>query len=152
MTAGAVRKIFVAIPVYSHDLDFKTFISLTQAAAEGAQYNFKLQVQFRVGNAMVHKARNMLLSEFLATDCTDLFFVDSDISWGAGTFGRMVTHPVDFVCGCYRSKSEGGALFCQTGGRRVPPKSRSRPRRGGSGARRIHARLAQSHRGHDRAW
>jgi hypothetical protein len=79
-----------------------TVISLTHAAGEAAQYNFKLQVQFRVGNSMVHKARNMLLSEFLATDCTDLFFVDSDISRGLGTFGRMVAHPVDFVCGCYR--------------------------------------------------
>jgi hypothetical protein len=111
MTADAAKKIFVAIPVYSHDLDFKTVISLTQAAAEAAQYNFKLQVQFRVGNSLVHKARNMLLSEFLTTDCTDLFFVDSDISWGPGTFGRMVAHPVDFVCGCYRSKSAAVHYF-----------------------------------------
>jgi hypothetical protein len=47
MTADAAKKIFVAIRVYSHDLDFKTVISLTQAAAEAAQYNFKLQVQSR---------------------------------------------------------------------------------------------------------
>jgi hypothetical protein len=52
MTAEVVRKIFVAIPVYSHDLDFRTVISLTQAAAEAAQYNFKLEVQFRVGNSL----------------------------------------------------------------------------------------------------
>jgi hypothetical protein len=42
----------------------------------------------------------MLLSEFVTTDCTDLFFVDGDISWRPGTFGRMGAHPVDFVCGC----------------------------------------------------
>jgi hypothetical protein len=111
MIADAAKKIFVAIPVHPHDRDFRTVISLTHPATEAAQYNFELQVQCRVGDSMVHKARNMLLSEFLATDCTNLFFVDSDISWGPGTFGRMLAHPVDFVCGCYRSKIEGVHYF-----------------------------------------
>jgi len=73
---------------------------------EAAQYDFKLQVQFCVGNSLVHNARDRLLSGFLTTDCTGLFFVDSDISCGPGPFGRIVAHPADFVCGCYRSTSE----------------------------------------------
>jgi hypothetical protein len=36
MTADVAEKVFVAIPVYSHDLDFKTVVSLTQTAAEAA--------------------------------------------------------------------------------------------------------------------
>jgi hypothetical protein len=146
------QKIFVAIPVHPHDLDFQIVISLSQAAAEAAQYNFKLQVRFRAGNSMVHKARNMLLSEFLATDCTDLFFVDSDISFGPGIFSRMVAHPVDFVCGCYRSKSQGVHYFVKPADgvfRRDPIHGLVEVE---AAPGRFHARLAQGHRHHDRTW
>ena len=37
MTAHVAKKVFIAISVYSHDLDFKTVVSLTQAAAEAAR-------------------------------------------------------------------------------------------------------------------
>jgi hypothetical protein len=99
-----MRTVFLAIPCHSQNLDFKTASSLLYAISDANHYKFQIQVVFRAGDSLVHKARNVLLAEFVKSGYTDLFCVDDDISWEPGTFGRMVMHPVDFVAGCYRSK------------------------------------------------
>jgi hypothetical protein len=47
-----------------------------------------------------------LIADFLETDCTDILMVDSDISWGPGSFVRIVDHAQDFVCGVYRMRKD----------------------------------------------
>jgi hypothetical protein len=41
----------------------------------------------------------------LQTQATDLFFIDADIGWQLGDFGKLVTAPVDIVSGTYRMKT-----------------------------------------------
>jgi hypothetical protein len=106
------RKVFLAMPVYSQEIDFKTVMSLMYAITDSEQMGFKLQVVFRAGDALIVKARNVLINEFFQlSDATDIFFVDADLAWEPGAFGRMVMHPVDFVCACYRVKSETVNFF-----------------------------------------
>src|SRR5215470_5359285 len=49
-------------------------------------------------------ARNRALANFMKTDCTDLIFIDSDVSWDVKSFMRLICHPVDVVGATYRKK------------------------------------------------
>jgi hypothetical protein len=42
------------------------------------------------GDSYVDRAKNSLMDQFLKSDCTHLFMVDSDMSWEVVGFGRMV--------------------------------------------------------------
>jgi len=59
-----------------------------------------------VGDSLISHARNVCVAKFLESDCTDLFFLDSDVACGPGAFSRIMKHPVDLVAGVYRVKSE----------------------------------------------
>ena len=55
---------------------------------------------------MITRARNSLVAHFLATDATDLMFVDSDVAWERGALCRLIDSPVPFVCGLYPKRTE----------------------------------------------
>jgi hypothetical protein len=58
------------------------------------------------GDSLLPHARNALLADFLTTECTDLVWIDADISWEPGMFSRLLSHDVDLVAGAYRHKRE----------------------------------------------
>lgn len=63
--------------------------------------------EFRwVGDSLIVSARNVCVAEFLKTDCTDMFFLDSDVGCGAGVFTRMMHHKADVVGAAYRHKCD----------------------------------------------
>lgn len=49
----------------------------------------------------IEAARNTAVMKFLATDATDLFYIDNDVCCERGAFLRTLEQPVDFVGGCY---------------------------------------------------
>jgi hypothetical protein len=106
------RTVFLATPTANRELDVLGWESLANAEADSATFEFNL-----MGNAYsgmsgdVAGSRNALISIFLQTPATDLFFIDSDIGWEKGDFGKLVTAPVDFVAGTYRVKSPNMELF-----------------------------------------
>lgn len=57
-----------------------------------------------VGDSLIAHARNVCLGKFLESECTEILFLDSDVSCGPGVFTRMMTHRVDMVAGVYRVK------------------------------------------------
>lgn len=101
-----MRKVFVAIPAYTGQVHVGAAASLVQSAYEVAADGVLLDVRMQAGDSLITFARNLLLAQFLASDCTDLVFVDSDISWEAGALLRLLSHPVDFVAGAYRYKRD----------------------------------------------
>jgi hypothetical protein len=60
----------------------------------------------RMPSLGVGLARDHLVHEFLKTDCTDLLFIDSDIGFSSEDVGRICSHDVDVVTGCYALKAE----------------------------------------------
>jgi len=99
--------VFLAMPI-NRDLPWQTCRSLVETQslmqAKGVPFN----IQFQVGCSIVHMARNHALHEFLKTESTRLFWVDSDISWKADDFYRLVvlSSEMDVVCGMYPRKKE----------------------------------------------
>lgn len=53
------------------------------------------------GNCHVDDARNTVVQEFLLSDCTDLVFLDSDVSWEPEALVQLCKYDVDIVGGIY---------------------------------------------------
>lgn len=58
------------------------------------------------GNALIGDCRAVIVAKFLASDATDLVFVDSDVLWEAGALIKLLDHPVDFVAGIYPQRRD----------------------------------------------
>lgn len=101
--------IFVAIPAYTGDVCAQTMHSLLHSIEEGRKRDQHIRVEnvhCRLQDADIAQARNAFLGAFLKTQCTHLWFVDSDVSWGPDAFESLFSHEADFVAGAYRSKIE----------------------------------------------
>jgi hypothetical protein len=99
---GVVQKAFIAIPTHDGNVKAATCASLMHFAGQGSGF----EVHFRANDSLLPQARNVLLATFMASDCTDLVFVDADVAWQPGMLSRLLSHPVDFVAGAYRYKRE----------------------------------------------
>jgi hypothetical protein len=102
----------LATPTADRNLDVIGWESLANAEADANRFDFNL-----MGNAYsgmsgdIAGSRNAVISIFLQTPATDLFFIDADIGWQLGDFGKLVTAPVDIVSGTYRMKTPNMEVF-----------------------------------------
>ncbi|MDE2097599.1 MAG: hypothetical protein KGL39_10160 [Patescibacteria group bacterium] len=64
------------------------------------------------GESPVGRSRNALTAQFLASDCTDILFIDSDLIFTAEQIERIVQHGEDVVGGAYLLKKEGFPRTC----------------------------------------
>jgi len=62
-------------------------------------------VHFVLHDSLVMQARNATVAAFLASDASDLVFIDSDIAWKAEDLARLLSHDVPMVAGAYRRKA-----------------------------------------------
>lgn len=59
------------------------------------------------GNCHVDDARNTVVRDFLESDCTDLVFLDADVSWEPKDLLTLCEHDCDVVGGVYPFRREG---------------------------------------------
>lgn len=62
------------------------------------------RVESIAGDSLVSRARNNLASQFLASDCTHLLFIDCDIVFEPWHVARLIQHDLPLVCGMYPLK------------------------------------------------
>ncbi len=60
------------------------------------------------GNCHVDDARNVVVREFLASDCTDLVFLDADVCWEPADLVQLCRRDCDLVGGVYPYRRDGG--------------------------------------------
>jgi hypothetical protein len=94
----------IAVPSNAGTPDYSTAMSIATAQMEAAQRGWMADTVYRVKDSMITRARNVLFTLFLQSECTDLFFIDDDIGCQPGSFGRLMDHPVEIVGGSYRSR------------------------------------------------
>jgi hypothetical protein len=98
-------KLFVAVPSYgeipAHSA--QCLIRLAQTGLSGAAMTMRMVV----GDSLVSRARNALTADFLASDCTHLLFIDSDLIFSAEQIDRLLAHDLPIVGGFYPKKQEG---------------------------------------------
>jgi glycosyltransferase involved in cell wall biosynthesis len=99
-------KVVIATPFYEVKAFSPYIVSLVNTirllTAVGMDYRF-LELS---GDSYVHRARNTMADHFLRDpDATDLFFIDSDMSWNPEAFVKMCALPDGVVGGTYPVKN-----------------------------------------------
>lgn len=100
--ASPVRA-FLAVPSYG-GLE-PSFV----ASLYGSQYALRAAgipatLDLLTGHCHVDDSRNVLVRDFLESDCTDLVFLDSDVGWQAQDLVRLLLVDRDIVAGVYPLK------------------------------------------------
>lgn len=75
------RKLFIGLPAYDHKVSVKLAVSLAKLAQAVEAHGVSLVIGSLCGCSVVSRARNLLVQDFFETDCTDLMFIDADISF-----------------------------------------------------------------------
>lgn len=99
-------KFFVCTPCH-RNVTVNYCISLVELVQTLEVSNIQYEVDFVIGSSIVEDARNKCVSRFLQTDCTHLFFIDSDISWDPEHFKALfyaALQDVPIVGGVYPKK------------------------------------------------
>ena len=101
-----LMKLYIATPFYELK-GFSPYIQSLQAtlrilSANGIDWRF-MELS---GDSYVHRARNTICDAFLADpDATDLFFIDSDMSWDPKAFVKMCLIPEEVIGASYPVKN-----------------------------------------------
>lgn len=80
--------------------------SLAATVETLSRWGIRFDVHIIQGHCHVDDVRNMIIRDFLTTQCTDLFFIDADMGWKAKNFLRLLEVPGDIVAGVYTHKSD----------------------------------------------
>jgi len=103
---GTDRKICIATGSRSGHTAPAYQLSLVRTLDACKESKIDVEWMFLTGNCHVDDCRNYLVRDFLLSDCTHLFFVDSDVGWSATDFIRVATSPHDVCAGVYPKKRE----------------------------------------------
>ncbi len=103
----AGMKPFLAMPT-NRDIPPKTVRSLLDTQALMQRAGLPVTVDMHEGSSLVHHARNRATHVFLKSDCTHLFWIDSDVVWSADDFLRFCAlgQTRECVCGAYPRKAD----------------------------------------------
>ncbi len=104
------NKVFLATPMYGgmcHGLYTK---SLMDTTAVTMQHGLQLQIYYMFNESLITRARNYCAANFMKSDADWLFFVDSDIAWGAMDLMYMwhlmsTRDDLQVFCGLYPKKT-----------------------------------------------
>lgn len=98
----------LAVPSYDNPDTSHTFaLARSREALSAAGIQSALLIL--QGNCHVDDARNSIVRDFLESDCTDLVFLDADVTWEPPALVQLCGRDVDIVGGVYPYRREGGA-------------------------------------------
>ncbi len=101
-------KLFIATPFY----EVKAYSPYCKCLIDSARVLWTLGLDFifhtHNGDSYVDRARNTICAKFLESDCTDLLFIDSDMTWNLDAIGMMLLPPQEVVGAVYPMKNQWG--------------------------------------------
>jgi glycosyltransferase involved in cell wall biosynthesis len=102
-------KVIIATPFYEMKGFSPYIFSLTHTIRMLTQYGIEHEYWDLSGDSYVDRAKNTLMTKFLEDqDATDLFIIDSDMSWDPNGFVSMLMLPEEIVVGSYPQKNAWG--------------------------------------------
>lgn len=106
------RRLYVAVPAYTGEVVADCAHSLCEAARLFAKAGVEVTFDFLCGCAYLDHARNMLVTRFLASEATDLLFIDADVGFEPLAALLLASAKKPFIAGIYPKKtSDGGMVF-----------------------------------------
>jgi hypothetical protein len=104
-------RVMIGMPVGNGSVPWPTAMSLMTTVRKCDREGVSVTLSAPVGSSVVTWARNAVVGEFLRSDCTHLFWIDSDIVWRPADFFRLLgfaaTH--DLIGAAYMLKREPAA-------------------------------------------
>ena len=100
-------RVMIGMPV-NRDIPPRTVQSLLATVTHCVRLGVHLEIQMITGCAIITKARDEVVKQFLDGDCTHLFWIDSDMTWKSEQFIRLLAlgTKVEIVGAAYPSKRE----------------------------------------------
>jgi hypothetical protein len=96
--------VFIATPMYGGQC-YGTYVqSLLQFQGLAVQLGWKTMISMMFNESLIERARNALAHNFMKSDATHLFFIDSDIRFDPAAVQRMFEVDKDIICGIYPKK------------------------------------------------
>lgn len=96
--------IFIATPMYGGNCTGLYTSSMMELQVAFSKYGIPFSVEFLFNESLITRARNLLTYNFLKSDATHLFFIDSDIKFKADDVISMIAADKDVICGIYPKK------------------------------------------------
>lgn len=94
----------IATPTHSGDLVHEYVQSLLASLDDLRERGVTADVRFLPGNCYIALARDQLAADFLASDCSDLVFIDADMGWQRDGISRLLRWDREIVGGLYPFK------------------------------------------------
>ena len=91
----AGRKIMIGLPSYDYKVSSKLAISLASFCVQATQHGVDVQICNISGCSVVSRVRNLIATDLLNSECTDLMFIDSDINFNAEDIFRLMAWNTD---------------------------------------------------------
>ena len=101
-----MKHVMIAIPAYTGTVHMGTMRSLLNDTLELVKRGDRYTLVDDIGNALIADSRGIIATRFWESDCDDLIFVDSDVTWQAGALLKLVDAPVDLVAGVYPARRD----------------------------------------------
>lgn len=107
------RKLFIAIPCYDGKVHVKLAYALAQLTPKALQFGVSVQLGHVAGCSIITMARNMLVDQFLKSDCTDLLFIDADVLADTDDILRLLAQSAgkDITAGAYPRRRKDRMFF-----------------------------------------
>lgn len=107
------RKLFVAIPTYDGKLSIKLAYTLAALMPLAMQHGVSVKLGHVSGCSIITMARNMLVDQFLDSECTDLLFIDSDVIAQPEDILRLMAQSgdKDITAGSYPRRARDKKFF-----------------------------------------
>lgn len=93
------KAVFIATPTYDEWVCLEYASSLMETGIRCAQAGIDVYQAIAAGNPFLDMARNDLVDKFLASDATDLLFVDADVGWDSKAVTRILSYEEEVVGG-----------------------------------------------------
>lgn len=97
-------KVFIATPAYEGKVTIQHFVSCLRALRDLPKHGIELMFNSQGGDGLIGRTRAVMVGAFMATDCTHLMFIDSDIGFEPDYINQMIDSDHPIVCGVYRKR------------------------------------------------
>jgi hypothetical protein len=104
-------KVFIATPAFDGRVHVQYAIALADTCSLLRSQGIDVQINMNSSGSLLVAERNRLNKQFLASDCTHMLCIDSDLGWPPVAVKAMLDHDVDFVAGLYPARGETTFLF-----------------------------------------
>lgn len=99
-----MKKIFISTPCYDATMTMQYTISLLNLIQMCNNRNIGYVIDFVGNESLIPRARNKSLYKFMASDCTHLLFIDSDIEFQPDAVIDLLNYNKDVCCCVYPKK------------------------------------------------